>query len=93
MVSPLPRSETPAREKLMAASIAAAKEDQKRPIVMEPSRQDYLKKVRTSSGSIVSNACPRPKLSVSQRSDELALEVLSMLPPNVLTITTIFYKF
>lgn len=46
----------------------------------------------TSSGSTTADASLRLKLSVSQLSDELASEVLSMLYPEVQNATSIFYK-
>lgn len=78
MANLFPRSEVTIGKKLTAASIATTKGAQMRPTVVELPRQNSSKRARTSSGSTVSDAASRPKLSISQRSDGLALEVLSM---------------
>lgn len=76
----------------MVASIAIARGAQKSSKT-EPPNQGSSKKARTSSGSSLTNTTPRLKIVVTQWSDELALEVLLMLPPEVKIATFTFYKF
>lgn len=76
----------------MAASIAAAK-GVHRSTRMEPPRQESSKRVKTSSGSTAIEVAPCLKLVVSQRSDELALEILLILPLEVQTAISTFHKF
>lgn len=93
MANPLHYSEVSVRKKLMETSIVVAKGTWKRATVVEYSMQDSSKKVRTSSMLIVSDVGPRPKFFVFQWSDELALEVLLILPLKFQNTTSTFHKF
>lgn len=87
---PPPQSEVPVGEKILGASISAAPVGQKRPA--GPSKPIPTKKPRTASAASAPGSV-RTRLLPTQREDELAPEILSMLPADVQTATSNFYKY
>lgn len=88
----LPRFKASVGEKLMATSIAVAGGPKEGHCSLAP-RQGSSKMAKTSSRSLSTKATPRLRLFVTQRSDELVPEVLTILSPEVETALATFYKF
>lgn len=75
----------------MAASIATRDGLKRGPVKRSPCSS--TKKSKTSNQSSSTEVAPHLKVSISYKSEELALKALTMLPPEVQITSATFYKY